>query len=70
MSGATFHPVVIGESPNATQQFVALANLVKSELDDIQATFESIVVGTGGGGEVATPYTAGAVASATVKVSQ
>lgn len=28
MSGATFHPVVIGESPNATQKFVALAEKV------------------------------------------
>jgi len=53
-----------------TTQFIALANLVKSELDAIQVTFESITVGTGGGGEVVTPYTAGAVASTSVKVSE
>lgn len=73
MSGATFHPVVIGESPNATQQFVALANLVKSELDNIETAFNSIVFTTHVGavvGEVVTPYTAASVASTTVKVSE
>lgn len=75
MSGATFHPVVIGESPNATQQFVALANLVKSRIDTIQQKYDTHVH----------PYTSPAanttaptvligaldpVASTTVKVSE
>jgi len=72
MSGATFHPVLMDETP-PTQQFVALANLVKSELDAIETTFNSIVFTVHAGatvGEIATPYTAGEVASATVKVSE
>jgi hypothetical protein len=69
MAGATFHPVLMDETPDPTQQFVALANLVKSELDAIQTTFESITVGTGGGGEVLTPYVAGSVAASKVKAT-
>jgi len=37
MSGATFHPVVIGRTPSVAQQFVALSNLVASELSLIRA---------------------------------
>jgi len=39
MSGATFHPVVIGESPNLTQKFVALA-------EKVDAAFNAMVVAT------------------------
>jgi hypothetical protein len=85
MSGATFHPVVIGESPNLTQQFVALENLVKSELDDIWDLLGggsaggskwTVVLQDGGGAlqtAAAARVTAGSpgeVGSATVKVSE
>ena len=85
MSGATFHPVVIGESPNATQQFVALENLVKAELADIWDLLSGgsdgganwVVTAQDGGAKLQTAagtrVTAGSpgdVGSATVKVSQ
>ena len=36
MSGATFHPVVMGRSPSVAQQFVALANKVDAALSAIK----------------------------------
>lgn len=91
LNGATFHPVnlyperssisgvptdtmVLGT--DGTAQFVALANLVKAELDAIETTFSSIVFtvdtsgGTGTPGTIGTPYTASDVASATVKATE
>jgi len=55
MSGATFHPVVIGESPNATQQFVALENLVKTALDKLQNAFDFHVHATAALGTPSVP---------------
>lgn len=49
--------VNIGEDDAETE--VPRDDKLQTELAKIQATFESIVVGTGGGGEVATPYEAG-----------
>ena len=77
MSGATFHPVVIGESPNATQQFVALANLVDQELTDIKTYLDAHThpfTATGAVSPTIAPTSPmpapNAVGSATVKVSQ
>ena len=78
MSGATFHPVVIGESPNATQQFVALANLVKTELDELKTAMNGhvhLLVGTGTtnaatSGTAGIPVAIADVGSTTVKVSE
>lgn len=80
MSGATFHPVVIGSSPNATQQFVALANLVKTELDDIRTAFNAHVHATAALGPPVVPTVdppnnipigaIASVASTIVKVSE
>jgi hypothetical protein len=54
MSGATFHPVVIGRSPSVAQDFVALAEATNDRLDAIQAAFNNHahsvpVLGTSGG---------------------
>jgi len=79
MSGATFHPVVIGESPNATQQFVALANLVESMLDKIQVAFDAHGHASFGAPPTSSPTTIpigtdptwdSDVSSTTVKVSE
>lgn len=57
--------VVLGAEPGA--QFVALANLVKAELDKIAAAFSSFTPGTGGA-HFSAPYTtASAVAATKVK---
>jgi hypothetical protein len=55
MSGATFHPVVIGESPNLTQQFIALANKVETQLDILQVAFDAHTHPTAPVGIVSTP---------------
>lgn len=81
MSGATFHPVLMDETP-VNQQFVALANLVNSELSSIKDALDThthlpgtyangggAVTGVSGG-KSTQPYTAGDVASARVKVSE
>jgi len=76
MSGATFHPVVIGESPNATQQFIALANLVDQELTDIKTYLDAHThpftpAGPSPTSAPTNPMPApNAVGSATVKVSE
>jgi hypothetical protein len=84
MSGATFHPVVIGESPNATQQSVAIANKTEDEIDRIWyvlTTWTPGVTDSGAAlksaaiaerGTPADPGLTGAVdcASTTVKVSE
>ena len=86
MSGATFHPVVIGESPNATQQFVALSNLVLDELNALKDKYNvhthgspqapsgnlitSVPSSTPAGAPPDFQYTPSSVASATVKVSE
>ena len=79
MSGATFHPVVIGESPNATQQYVALANLTESMLGKIQVAFDAHTHASFGTPPTSSPTTIpigtdptwdADVGSATVKVSQ
>lgn len=89
MSGSVFFPVnlstdsdaldasnddaVVTISAGGTPEFVALANLVKSELDAIDTTIKSIVFtadtsdGTGTPGTVGTAYNAGAVAATTLK---
>jgi hypothetical protein len=78
MSGATFHPVVIGESPNLTQKFVALAEKVDAALNALATV--SPVPSPGGGIALQealqavwgdpTPGSADSCASATVKVSE
>ena len=81
MSGATFHPVVIGESPNATQQYVALANLIVTELSSIRTVLNThkhtgVATGSGSSAISDTLYRAPAapteadVGSTTVKVSE
>lgn len=70
--GATVSKLVLAGSTvylgaEAGAQFVALANLVKGELDKIATTFGSFVPGTGGA-SFGTPYTtAGEVAAEKVK---
>ena len=46
MAGATFHPVLMDEAPDATQDFVALkadVEAIKTYLDDIKSTFNNHV---------------------------
>ena len=80
LSGATFHPVLMDETP-VTQQFVALANLVNQELSNIKDALDTHthlaggyttdVAVTGVSGTKSTqPYTAGDVGSTIVKVSE
>lgn len=87
MSGSVFFPVnlytsdldasdddaFVTISQGGTAQFVALANLVNTQLGNIETTFGSIVftVDTGDGsgtvGTIGTPYSAGDVDGATLK---
>lgn len=89
MSGSVFFPVnlyadgdaldasdddtVVTISAGGTPEFIALANLVKAELDKIETTFGSIVFtvdtgdGTGTVGVIGTAYTASEVAATTLK---
>lgn len=50
MSGATFHPVVIGKSPSVSQDFVALKAKVEAELDKIRDALTDSATGTQDGG--------------------
>jgi len=74
MSGATFHPVVIGESPNLAQKFVALAEKVDDALADIKTHGHEGTSATGGAVTVEASSDLAsmtlATGSATVKVSQ
>jgi hypothetical protein len=51
---------------NTATNYVALANLVNQELDNIQATLDAFIPGSGGA-EFPTPYIAGNVAATKVK---
>jgi hypothetical protein len=70
MSGATFHPVVIGESPTGSVDFVALkadVQAIKDELDDIVQSFAGISCSTGTI-TVSPTYTNGYTVTASSKV--
>jgi len=67
MSGATFHPVVIGRSPSVAQDWVALDSLVRAELVKIQTTLGSVVDATFGETYTA-PTSSGDLGSSKVKV--
>ncbi len=70
MSGATFHPVVIGDNPSVAQQFVALKDKVETELGKIKDHLSGLTCSTGtiSVAPPAAPYTiVGAVGSSKVK---
>jgi len=67
MSGATFHPVVIGQSPSVAQQFVALKDKVETELTKIKNDLAGIECSNGTISHIAPYTTVGNTASSKVK---